>query len=122
MLPGARRLRRPAEFSAVFSSRVRAASPSVVVHVARSETDTPPDSTRVGFVVSKKVGNAVHRNRVKRRLRHLCRELPWALPASGVLVVRALPASSGASYAQLSADLEHCLRRIAASPSGDARA
>ncbi|RMB61503.1 ribonuclease P protein component [Tessaracoccus antarcticus] len=92
MLPGARRLRRPAEFSAVFSSRVRAASPSVVVHVARPEVDTPPESTRVGFVVSKKVGNAVHRNRVKRRLRHMVLNQPT--PFGADVVVRALPPSA----------------------------
>ncbi len=36
---------------------------------------------RVGFTVTKKIGNAVVRNRMKRRLRALAREL---LPASGV--------------------------------------
>ncbi len=67
---------------------------------------------QVGFVVSKAVGNAVTRNRVKRRLRHLFRELPWALPVSGVLVVRALPASAEAEYSGLRADLSHCLARL----------
>ena len=71
---------------------------------------------RVGFVVSKAVGNAVVRNRVKRRLRHLTREqLPAlaVLPGSAVLVVRALPASATASQAELHADLLRCLTRVA---------
>jgi ribonuclease P protein component len=67
----------------------------------------------VGFVVSKAVGNAVTRNRVKRRLRHLVREQLDALPQPGALVVRALPDSSGASGAELAADLTRCLRRVA---------
>lgn len=67
---------------------------------------------RIGFVVSKAVGNAVARNRVKRRLRHLAREHVSTLPGSAVLVVRALPAAATASYADLGADLDRCLRRV----------
>ena len=79
------------------------------MHLATPEGDGP---ALVGFVVSKAVGNSVVRNRVKRRLRHLAREHVSALPGSAVLVVRALPAAAGASYAELGADLERCLRRV----------
>lgn len=75
------------------------------------EEDGP---VRVGLVVSKAVGNAVVRNRVKRRLRHLAREQLCALPGSVVLVVRALPASAGASYDELSSDLTRCVKRVLA--------
>ena len=62
----------------------------------------PEPGPRVGFVVSKAVGNAVTRNRVKRRLRHLARErLDVAARRAAVLVVRALPAAAAASYAEL---------------------
>jgi ribonuclease P protein component len=67
---------------------------------------------RVGLVVSKAVGNAVVRNRVKRRLRHLAREHVHALPGSAVLVVRALPAAADSSYADLGADLTRCVGRV----------
>lgn len=70
------------------------------------------DPARVGFVVSKAVGPAVVRNRVKRRLRHLARESVMDLPGSAVLVVRALPAAADAGYAELAADLERCLERV----------
>ncbi len=72
---------------------------------------------QVGFTVSKAVGNAVTRNRVKRRLRHLTREhLPVLEELSGraALVVRALPASAEASYAELGADLARSLGRVMA--------
>ena len=72
---------------------------------------------QVGFTVSKAVGNAVTRNRVKRHLRHLTREhLPALEGVSGraALVVRALPASADATYADLGADLTRSLGRVMA--------
>jgi ribonuclease P protein component len=71
---------------------------------------------QVGFVVSRAIGNAVTRNRVKRRLRHLVRDrLAW-LPSEGALVVRALPATAGASYAGLGRDLDTALTRLGITP------
>ena len=81
---------------------------------------SPAREPRVGFVVSKAVGNAVTRSSVKRRLRHLARErLSW-LPDSAVLVVRALPAAADASYAALGSDLDRGLQRLvgAGTPAG----
>jgi ribonuclease P protein component len=82
-----------------------------VVYLLATPGEEPP---RVGFVVSKAVGNAVTRNRVQRRLRHLAREHLASLPGSAVLVVRALPPSATASYAELGADLDRCLGRVRA--------
>ncbi len=62
--------------------------------------------SRAGFVVSKAVGGAVVRNKVRRRLRHLVRERLAELPAGTTLVVRALPASADATYTRLGADLD----------------
>jgi len=64
-------------------------------------------------VVSKAVGNAVIRNRVQRRLRHLARGHLPALPESSLLVVRALPAAATASSVELGADLDRCLQKVA---------
>ena len=86
----------------------------MVVHLW-VDPDAEPGPARVGFTVSKAVGNAVARNRVKRRLRHLTREhLPSleGLPGRAALVVRALPASAEASYATLGADLARTLDRV----------
>lgn len=69
-------------------------------------------SPRVGFVVSKAVGNAVVRNRVKRVLRHLVADRVDRLPAgAGVVdvVVRANPAAAGAPTADLGVDLDRHL-------------
>ena len=62
----------------------------------------------MGFVVSKKVGNAVTRNRVKRRLRHLARGYDLAAPCD--VVVRAL-LSSATEPSRLVDDLDDAWRR-----------
>ncbi len=67
---------------------------------------------RVGFVVSKAVGNSVVRHRVSRRLRHLVRDRLDRLPPGSALVVRALPASADATSAQLGGDLDSALRKL----------
>ena len=72
-------------------------------------------------MVGKAVGNAVVRNRVKRRLRHLVRERLAGLPGSVVLVVRALPASATASYAALGVDFDTAWARVRPVEASDAR-
>lgn len=84
----------------------------MVVHLVAPNVDKAiSDPPKVGFVVSKSVGQAVTRNRVKRRLRHLVRERLDALPAGCMLVVRALPASAAADSRDLGTELDRCLVR-----------
>jgi len=89
----------------------RAASRTLVVHLLRAD-EACAEPVRVGFVVSKAVGNAVSRNRVKRRLRHLVREQVPLLHGVTAVVVRALPPSAAASSAELRADLGRCLEVV----------
>jgi ribonuclease P protein component len=66
----------------------------------------------VGFVVSKAVGNAVVRNRVKRRLRAAVADQlngPLAQHPGGTVVVRALPPSGTADWDELKKDLDSAL-------------
>lgn len=86
----------------------------MVVHLW-VDAASDPAPVRVGFTVSKAVGNAATRNRVKRRLRHLTREHLQSLeglPGRAALVVRALPAAADSSYADLGADLARSLERV----------
>ena len=91
VLPKAARLRTADEFRTTVRRGVRSGRPSLVLHMLR--TDHPP--SRAGFVVSKAVGNAVRRNRVKRQLRHLVAEQFSRTPVAVDVVVRALPAGDG---------------------------
>lgn len=67
--------------------------------------------SRVGFVVSKAVGGAVVRNRVKRRLRHLAARQLVSTPAVRDVVVRALPAA-GVSPAGVEGDLRSAWTQV----------
>ncbi len=80
---------------------------------ARDRSDGDPQS-RIGFTASKKIGNAVLRNRAKRRLRALAREVLSHQAVSGwdyVLVARP-EATVSRSYADLRLDLEQALRTV----------
>ena len=112
MLSAPHRLRDSASFGTAVRGGRRAGSRTLVVHLAVPGPESSPTPPRVGFVVSKAVGNAVVRNRVKRRLRHLAREHAPSLPGSAVLVVRALPAAAAAGYEELAVDLTRCLQRV----------
>jgi ribonuclease P protein component len=129
VLPVEQRVRRSDEFARTIRFGRRAGSALLVVHLLTAET---PDAgaaddhaavrtartgpSRAGFVVSKAVGGAVVRNRVKRRLRHLVAERIGALPAGSTLVVRALAPAAAADLGALAGDLDSALRRSAGGP------
>lgn len=101
-------MRRSADFERAVRRGARAGRNTLVVHLV-TRTDPGPGPA-VGFVVSKGVGNAVTRNRVKRRLRALATERLGTLPADADLVVRALAPAAEADYATLGAELDGALR------------
>ncbi|MBO0608242.1 ribonuclease P protein component [Myceligenerans salitolerans] len=111
MLPAAHRLRRSVDFERTVRRGTRAGRPTLVVHLLADSGGSGENPPQVGLVVSKAVGNAVHRNRVKRRIRASAAGRVGELPRGTRLVVRALPPSATASYADLDADLGACLSR-----------
>lgn len=119
MLSATHRLRHAHDFSRAFRSGQKASSRLLVVYVAKAETarldsaDAPSDRpAQVGFVVSKAVGTAVVRARVKRRLRHLMRSRIEILRAGHVYVIRVNPAGAAATSPELASDLDRCLARV----------
>jgi ribonuclease P protein component len=91
VLPKTARLRSSQDFSRTVRLGVRVARPTVVVYVASNRAGLGPHA---GFVVSKAVGNAVTRNRVKRRLRNLAAAALGETLGGLDVVVRALPAAA----------------------------
>ena len=71
---------------------------------------------RATVVAGRRVGPAVVRNRVKRRLREHVRTRLETLPEGSLLVVRALPGAADASFAELGAwvesGLQTCVKRV----------
>ena len=105
MLPAESRMRRRPEFTAAVRQGSRSGRTLLTGHllVPPDGGETPP---RAGFVVSRSVGTAVVRNRVRRRLRVLVREYLSSLPGGSLLVVRAHPPAATASQADLAAELD----------------
>jgi ribonuclease P protein component len=117
VLPGQARLTRSQDFTVAMRGGRRAGRPLVVVHLrpAQPGADGAQAPARVGFVTSKAVGNAVIRNRVRRRLRHLVSARLAGLPVGALMVVRATPAAAAATSAQLGEDLDRALVRLGVS-------
>lgn len=135
MLPADARIRSSQDFGSALKRGRRAARGGVVVHWApatvpsqdiAAQPPTPPAAdanrtARAGFVVSKAVGNAVMRNKVKRRLRHaVAAELPHWPPGTDV-VVRATPRAAERDFAQLQRDLTEAVQSARTGKAGRER-
>lgn len=100
------RLRRRRDFAAVYrSGRAYARGPLALRIRPNPETDGP----RYGFAVSKRLGGAVTRNRIKRRLREAARHSGAAGQVDIVVIAR--QGAQHASYGELHAVLSQLLRR-----------
>lgn len=101
-------MRRSADFQQTVRRGARGGRPTLVVHVT---TTTDPGPPVVGLVVSRAVGVAVVRNRVRRRLREVLRARLGSLPPGTRVVVRAQPAAAEATFARLASDVDAALDR-----------
>ncbi|WP_156297077.1 ribonuclease P protein component [Mycobacterium paragordonae] len=111
MLSARNRMRRSTEFDATVKYGMRTVQPDVIVHVRRASQREDDEGPRVGLIIAKRVGTAVERHRVARRLRHVARPLLAGLNPRDRVVIRALPSSRHVSSAWLDQQLRSGLKR-----------
>ncbi|MFC5711646.1 ribonuclease P protein component [Thalassorhabdus alkalitolerans] len=102
------RIKKNEEFSAVFQKGTSFANRQLVIYVM----DKPgQEHFRVGLTVSKKVGNAVTRNRIKRHLRELVREFKDDMLQEKDYVIIARNPVANMDYHEIKKSLIHVMKR-----------
>jgi ribonuclease P protein component len=105
------RLHRSAEFLRLQRSGVRFQSPHFVLYAGN--LDHEPERSRLGVTVSRRIGNAVVRNRVKRRVREIFRKtIRDGLPAGTSIVVIARGGAGALESAALGDELAMAARNL----------
>lgn len=107
MLARTNRLLTAADFRGVLRHGKRHAMNFLTVSTLITEDGAP---AKFGFVVTKKVGNAVRRNLVRRRLKAVARELVDGGVTGVDVVARARPASAEADWVTLRRELSSTVK------------
>lgn len=107
MLNKENRLTKPKDFSSLYNRGKKAVGRYIVIYFRNRSTGP----NRIGFTVSKKVGNAVRRNRVKRKLREIVRNHPISLGNGMDFVIIARSSATMATYSELKRDVDALLSK-----------
>ena len=111
-LPTSARIRRRREFLALQGSAKRRPTRHFLVLVARDAAPT----ARLGITVTRKIGNAVLRNRVKRSVREAFRRCRETLPGGIALVVIARDGSPRLAAREVAEELAPVFSQLSEAP------
>ena len=106
MLPAGERLRRDRDFKRVYAAKRAIVHPLMVLYTRPSQ-----GGRRIGFSVSKKLGGAVQRNRIKRRLREACRARAHVLKSGFDAIIVARTRLQQASYQEILSTVGELFRK-----------
>lgn len=101
------RLRKKTEYDRALNAGMRRATPNLVV-IASKNSD---GCARLGLIVSRKVGNAVCRNRVKRYIREIFRQTQSTLPVWDIVVI-ARPSAKESTFHRLAEDFLGAIKKL----------
>lgn len=102
------RVKKRRDFTRVYQRGKSAAAKDLVLCWRKTGL---PDH-RVGFTVSKKVGNAVIRNKVRRRLKEIARLRPELFVAGRDYIIIARPSAAEISYREMEKELERLVKKV----------
>lgn len=102
------RLKRRSDFRRVFRAGTSVANRQFILYIYHRKEEGPP---RVGVSVSKKLGKAVKRNRIRRRIKEVVRQWVEEIPDGVDLVVIARQPVATMDFSQIRSSLNHLFKK-----------
>jgi len=102
------KIKKNAEFRKIYNSRMSVANRNMVLYFLSNDKEV----SRFGFTVSKKIGNAVTRNRIRRLLGEVCRLNKEKFPSGYDYILMARRGIVGLNFFQIEEGLLELLDKI----------
>jgi ribonuclease P protein component len=115
------RLRKHADYQRVYKASRKQSSTTITFFCAKRLIELVPERARVGITAGKVLGNAVERNRIKRRMRAAIRASVHLLPPEVDVILHPRRSVLEAEFTQIKTEVEQIFRRVEKSASSTVR-